>query len=627
MYPVPLNDAERVSTLRGLHLLDSHGNASFDAIVELVSTTLGGSMAMISLMDEQRQWFLASRGLSVAETPRDVAFCNYPVTQGEPMLVKDALIDPRFAHNPLVQAGPRIRSYAGCPLRAANGSIVGTLCAADQTPEKFTAAQMPLLHNLARVVEHLFVAHTNQQALQRANEIDDLTGLLNRGAFARGLAGMIFPRALIGTGPFLLLFDLNGFKHVNDTYGHVHGDLALEEIGERVRTLVPEGHAGRWGNDVFGVILPATMSDEGVHAFAEDMLELIARPIRISDATLHLRASCGIARYVPGDTSRELLRRAELTIHHGKTQPAQRIHVYNPRLEDREQTRLAAEAEVYAALDTDRIFASYQPIVDLRTRTVKGYEALLRITRTDGRILTAGQLLPALVNPELSRQIAARMSALVAAEFATLAQITPGSCYVSLNATEADLLSDDFAPMLLARLAKAKIEPERVTLEVTETMLFNDLERIKTVLDTLKAQGMSIALDDFGTGFSSLTHLKVFPIDKVKIDRSFVKDITHDHNARSIVAAVIAMARSLSIEVIAEGIEEEAQLQMLLHMGCTMGQGYLLSRPHNIAYHELTWRNAMAARAQTRIAQVTHINEAREDALLGSALLRARRAR
>jgi diguanylate cyclase (GGDEF)-like protein len=592
MYPMPLNEAERISTLHGLRLLDSKGSGGFDAVAQLVQTSLDAEMSMISLVDERRQWFLASRGVSMAQTPRDLAFCNYPVAQNEPLLVADARLDPRFAANPLVQGGPRVRSYLGCPLHAANGHVIGTLCAADRAPEKFSFTQIPMLQSLSRVVEDLFVGQSHHLALQRATEIDALTGLLNRAAFDRKLSTAIHGR--LDHAPVLMMFGLHGVKHLNNAYGHLYGDLALEEIGERLRLLAPPDHAARWAGHVFAILLP---DGTGAAMLANDILAAMTQPIRIAEAVLYLRATCGMVRHMPGDKADTMLRRAELALHQGR-QRSGRVHLYDPLCEDRERARIAAEAEVYAALESDRIFVGYQPIVDLRDRSIRGYEALMRIAQPNGQVLSAGQLLPALANPDLSRRIATRMTSLVAEEFSRLAHITPGSCYVSLNATEADLLSDDFTPMLLDTLERCAIEPQRVTLEVTETMLVSDLDKVKRVLDELKARGMSIALDDFGTGFSSLTHLKMFPIDKVKIDRSFVKDIHRDHNARAIVAAVIAMARNLSIDVIAEGIEEEIQLALLLHMGCSSGQGYLFSEPRNIAYHQLTWRNSMARSRQ-----------------------------
>lgn len=593
MFTVPLNDAERVTALRNLQLLDSAGSSSFDAIVQLVQTSMDASMSMISLVDEHRQWFLASRGLELKQTPRDVAFCNYPVALDEPLLVRDARSDPRFAGSPLVQGGPEIRSYLGCPLHAGKGLVVGTLCAADTAPEKFTPSQIPMLQSLSKVVEDLFAGQSDHLALQRAAEIDGLTGLLNRTAFGRRVAAEIQLAKSSVPGPVVMMFDLHGFRYVNDTYGHLYGDLVLEELGERLRAVLPLDHAARWSGNVFTVLLPEGASDFDVTAYAGAILGLLAQPVRISSAVLNLRASCGVVRHVDGDKAGEMLHRAELALHQGK-QRSRDIHVYDPHCEDRERIRILAEAEVHAALESDRIFIGYQPIVNLRDRAIQGYEALMRVTQPDGKVLTAGQLLPALSNPGLSRRIATRMTALVAAEFANVARITPGSCYVSLNATEADLLSDAFAPMLLETLAGCDIAPDRVMLEITETMLVSDLDKVKTVLDALKTQGMQIALDDFGTGYSSLTHLKMFPIDKVKIDRSFVKDIVHDQSARSIVAAVVAMARNLSIEVIAEGVEDEAQAALLLRMGCASGQGYLFSPARNIAYHELNWRNTMA---------------------------------
>jgi diguanylate cyclase (GGDEF)-like protein/PAS domain S-box-containing protein len=702
-------------------LLDSGGGASFDEVVRLVSIALDCSIAIISLMDEHRQWFLAAHGLDVQETPREIALCNYPISLGEPFLVADAMNDERLDDHLMVRKKSNVRSYLGYPVRGPDGHILGVLCAADPQADKFDSSHIAVMEKLATLVEHLIAAHAlsrdlshtrhklseeqkrrehaainfrqveritkigtweidfdnarltwsegiyaiyghspdnpidlltaiayvapdhrdfvretihqafesglpldfetdiisrNGQrkrvhligeplaseemprrlvgvlkdvterhethlALKRAAEIDELTGLPNRNAFTASLEAIIERTRNIGESRYLLMFDLDGLKEVNDIYGHAIGDDALREIGKRLQAAAGDGKSfARWGGDEFAVVLQGRHSHEDVRAYVGQVLDTITRAIHLPGKAIYLRATCGIAQSDGSEGARELVRRANQALHHGKTAGPGRAHFHDHSFEERNRARMAAELEVRAALSSDRIFAKYQPIIDLASGAVLGHEALLRIKRIDGEEIAAAELLPALIDPELSLLVAARMSELVSSDFAKLVAegIRPG--FVTINATEADLLSGDYPEMILSALARHGVPPERITVEVTETMLLvNDLERAKAVLDRLKAAGISIALDDFGTGFSSLTHLKDFPIDKVKIDRSFICDIVDDRNAQSIVAAVIAMAQRLSIDVIAEGIESEGQLAMLQSMGCPMGQGFLLSPP------------------------------------------------
>ncbi|AIT79444.1 hypothetical protein JI59_06445 [Novosphingobium pentaromativorans US6-1] len=702
-------------------MLDSPGHSSFDDIVRLVSLALDSSIAMISLMDERRQWFLASRGIDVKETPRELAFCNYPVAFGKPLLVRDTRKDTRFADSILANSGPQIRSYIGYPVRSPDGHVLGTVCAADRAKDKFNDAHVELLENLSALVEQLIAAHalnleldrmhrnlaaekdrleqvnlTFRQmekiarigawefdvqnarliwsdsihaihghpkdmpidgemaigyivphhrpkvreairamiagaaeidtevdiitrtgeakrahiigqrrevadggariigvlmdvtdrhnahlALKRAAEIDDLTGLLNRNAFVAHLDETIRSSGAAEKPRHLMMFDLDGLKDTNEIYGHTAGDLALREVSARIASLAKDPYSlARWGGDEFAVTIPGDASTKAVYEFARRVIDAIAVPIEQTHRTIYLRATCGVAECEPGISGKELVRRANQALHLGKTTGMGLVHFYDRSFEERKQARKAIELEIRAALEHGRIFARYQPIVDLRTGRTQGYEALLRLTNAAGEEMTAAQLLPALVEPELSRLVASRMMTLVAADFAEISRSPQAPDFVSINATEADLLGSNYVDMLLSTLAAHDIPTHRVTLEVTETMLLvNDLERMRAVLERLKAAGVSIALDDFGTGFSSLTHLKVFPIDKVKIDRSFVCDIAQDRDAHSIVAGVIAMARSLSIDIIAEGIETPEQLTMLCEMGCHLGQGFLLSRP------------------------------------------------
>lgn len=435
------------------------------------------------------------------------------------------------------------------------------------------------LPRVVGVVQDISDAHHANLALKRAADYDSLTSLYNRHAFDRSLQEKIQEHRRTRQKVSLILLDLDGFKDINDTFGHVIGDVVLEELSARVLKAVGEGAViARWGGDEFALLPPVGSSPQEVTALAEAVLTAIGEQVEISGQKLQLSGTAGVAWFEEGMAARELIRRADLALYEGKKRERSAIHYYHPALEHQNQTRQLAIAEVRAALDEERVFAAYQPIVDLADGSVVGFESLMRLnTRAKGR-LTATQVLPALLDPILSREITETMLRSVCADMGTLQKAQPRLEFVSVNVAEADLLSRGFAHKLLTSLSTAKMPKEQITLEITETMLLvNDNGTVRDVLTQLHSAGVAIALDDFGTGFSSLSHLRDFPIDKVKIDCSFVQSMTTDWQARAIVQALIAMAKNMGIQIIAEGIETEEQRQLLKQMGCGFGQGFLFS--------------------------------------------------
>lgn len=713
-------EATRLASLRSLHILDTPPQECFDRITELCCSIFGCTIALVSLLDDKRQWFLSSKGLCVSETSRDISFCTHALESGNYLLVSDALNDDRFSENPLVTGGPGIRSYLGEPIAMRSGELIGTLCIADERPGLFDADDLRLLRLLARTVEDLVDAHaqraaaailaTNlerktdrlekanrvfsqaektakigsweleiesgnvlhseqalaihgysgeealtldaalnryvpedraridaalasvietrqpasveadliafdgkrkrvkamgeylastaerparvvgilqditeayqtQLALQRAADHDALTGLLNRHAFDRTLAERVSDRS-DGRGEFfVLLFDLDGFKDINDTFGHLVGDAVLEEVSSRIKMSVPQDAAvARWGGDEFVVISPVGTDVAQARAIGAEIISAITQEVEISGRKIGVTATCGLAACEDEVSGRELIRRADLALYRGKSWEPGSVHIYDADLERANRLRQDAIAKVRNALREDRLFAEYQPIVQLNTKSVIGFEALMRLHTRSGKHLTATEVLPAFLDPVLSRDISERMTDKLCEDFAEIRRAQGATQYISLNATEADLISRNYADRLLAALESSGIPAHRVTLEITETMLLvNDAAAVQSVLSDLRRSGMQIALDDFGTGFSSLSHLRDFPIDKVKIDGSFVQKMCNDAQSRHIVQALIGMAKNLSIEVIAEGIETEEQCNLLLSMGCFYGQGFLFS--------------------------------------------------
>lgn len=433
---------------------------------------------------------------------------------------------------------------------------------------------------LVGVIQDITETYQARLALERAADRDPLTDLYNRNAFDRLLQNCLQNIRQTGSHAFLLLLDLDGFKDINDTFGHLVGDFVLTEISSRIREALPCGTiVARWGGDEFVVLTNLGLSSEGAEQLGNDILLGLHRQFDISGRKMAVSATCGLVKIDAEGSAREIVRKADLALYYGKDREPGRVHIYAPSLEKANHFRQEAITTVREALDDDRVFSGYQPVIDLASNRIVGLEALMRLHTDKGEKITASEVLPAILDPILSREIGERMLSCICRDLAGLKRAHPGLQYISLNATEADLLSRNFAEQLLSCLEEAAIAPAEITLEVTETMLMvNDTDTVRNVLSSLSSAGMSIALDDFGTGFSSLSHLRDFPINKVKIDRSFIRSFGEDHQTRLIVHALINMASNLGMEVIAEGIETEAQRNLLIQLGCKYGQGFLYSQ-------------------------------------------------
>jgi diguanylate cyclase (GGDEF)-like protein len=408
---------------------------------------------------------------------------------------------------------------------------------------------------------------------------DPLTGLPNRLLFQERL-DQIAAAGGPGSGFALLLLDVDDFKRVNDTLGHDAGDSLLCAFSERLRGATrADDFVARLGGDEFAVILNGATCAEDVASAGDAILSALRQPHVHSGRILDFNASIGASLFPIHGTGRtELLKHADIALYVAKASWRGNLRMFDAGMRSEMQTRISMLGIAREALDKDLIVPFYQPKVDLRTGEVAGFEALLRWRHDRRGIQAPDTIAAAFEDLSTAAAISDRMVDKVIADMRDW--LDAGLCFghVAINAAAAEFRKGDFAGHLLERLHRAGIPPERLQLEVTETVfLGRGADYVERALKTLSRAGVQIALDDFGTGYASLSHLKQFPVDVLKIDRSFVSELGVDPDAAAIIRAVINLGHSLDIEVVAEGIETPDQASRLTAKGCHYGQGHLYS--------------------------------------------------
>jgi diguanylate cyclase (GGDEF)-like protein/PAS domain S-box-containing protein len=409
---------------------------------------------------------------------------------------------------------------------------------------------------------------------------DSLTGLPNRLLFQERLDHMVHPDE--GESHFaLLLLDIDEFKRVNDTLGHDAGDALLCAFAERLKEAGRKDDlVARLGGDEFAVILNGVGSEEEVTTAVDAAMRALRRPWVHAGMVLDCDASIGASIFPKDGRSRaELMKHADIALYVAKAAGRGNLKLFHAKMRAEMQNRISMLALARDAIDKDWILPFYQPKVDLRTGEMAGFEALLRWRHPGKGVQSPDTIAAAFEDLTIASGISDRMIDKVIEDVRRWRAEGLDFRHVAINASAAEFRCGDCAERLLARLDAAGVPPPCLQLEVTETVfLGRGAECVERTLKTLSQAGITIALDDFGTGYASLSHLKQFPVDLIKIDRSFVRELGQSPDAAAIIRAVINLGHSLEIEIVAEGIETAAQEARLLAQGCDFGQGYLYSR-------------------------------------------------
>jgi diguanylate cyclase (GGDEF)-like protein/PAS domain S-box-containing protein len=410
---------------------------------------------------------------------------------------------------------------------------------------------------------------------------DSLTALPNRVLLNDRLSEAIALSGRYRRQLALLFLDLDRFKHINDSLGHLVGDGLLQSVGRRLFTCVRSSDTvSRLGGDEFVVLLWEIRHARDAAITADKILKALREPHQIMQHELHITGSIGIVTYPDDGTDAEtLLKKADVAMYHAKDTGRDSYQFFKSEMNVRAMERQSLEDSLRHAIERCELSLHYQPKMDLATGTIIGVEALIRWLHPQRGLVPPAQFIEIAEDSGLIVPIG-RWVLREACRQARVWQLAglPPMC-IAINISAVELRVPGFVAGVRAILREAELEPRYLELELIETALMEDSTSVADVLRQLKDIGVQLALDDFGTGFSSLSHLKRFPIDALKIDPSFVRDLTTDEDDASIVTAVIGMGKNLHMRVVAEGVETSEQLVMLREFGCPQGQGYYFSRP------------------------------------------------
>jgi diguanylate cyclase (GGDEF)-like protein len=412
---------------------------------------------------------------------------------------------------------------------------------------------------------------------------DALTGLPNRVLLNERLEHAL---SVSGTDTVVATYilDLDQFKHVNDTLGHPAGDRLLKLVAERLQRIIrSKDTVARMGGDEFALLLVEPAHKADIEAVARRIIEVVSEPYEINGRPVIIGTSVGIAVGQPslGVPPDQLIRNADVALYSAKREGRGTYSIFKPEMDEVVKARVALEYDLRKALPAGQFELHYQPLVNLADNSISGFEALLRWRHPDKGLIPPGMFVP------LAEEIGliVPIGAWVVREACATAAQWPGTAKVSVNISSAQFCDTALVETVLGALNDSGLAPDRLELEITETNLLQNSIATLSVLHQLRDVGVRIAMDDFGTGYSSLSYFQSFPFDKIKIDRSFVENISSDANSLNIVRAVAALAKSLGMASTAEGVETAEQLAMVKAEGCTEIQGFLISKP--VPAHEV----------------------------------------
>ena len=502
-----------------------------------------------------------------------VRLSGYPLQQLREMKLFQ-LAPPHLREDAQQRLVSRHEAPFNTQLRRRDGQVIDVQAKGRRMPNQDNDFGIVVLHDIT--------AHKRAQA--RVNFLshhDPLTQLPNRNGLQTGMQRVLAQAAELRHSITVGLIDLDRFKDVNDSLGHAAGDRVLREVGRRLRSkLHPEDLLARIGSDEFVVVLCNRQTASQAHCFFSEMQHALAKPFTLGDTQVSIPASIGTSRFPEdGQTADELLQNAHAAMCHAKESGQSRLHPYHRQLAERPSRLLALEQQLREAIEHNQLVLHYQPQWCLRANRLAGLEALVRWQHPQRGLLLPGEFISFAESrgliPLIGRWV---MRAACRQMRQWQAQGRP-AVPVAVNMSALEFGQPHLLSQVERILAEEQIDPQWLEIELTESTLMRDSSSVLETLRALKQLGVRLAIDDFGTGYSSLAYLKRYPLDKLKIDRSFLRDTPGNADSVSLITAIIQMARSLQLHTVAEGVETAEQLALLRSLDCDVAQGFFLARP------------------------------------------------
>ncbi|MES1942190.1 putative diguanylate cyclase/phosphodiesterase (GGDEF and EAL domains) [Salinisphaera sp. T5B8] len=582
-------ERDRLSDLLELGLLNTRPEERFDRITRLATELLGMPIALMSLMEGDREWFKSARGLDLQSIPRNLSVCDYAITQDAPLFVEDARADPRFSQLPYVAEAPHICSYAGMPLHGPHGKPIGTICVLDYKPRVFGARDQVLLQELVDWIEHEFeldrriAAHDRHVA--RLMDRDPSLPVATRTIALERLDDVLMSRARNGQDSAVVHLDIVNLGHYEQTYGE---QVTSQTVANWLAALQSDPadfcYLTRLSDTEFVGAVPGMADMEPIRERCEHQVEYANKQVSSGQAQVAFRVVGGMALHGEhGRHASELVARARQA--HHRAGIARGVVLFSETinrqlLRDRHIRRLFE-----TALHEGGIHFHWQPLFSNRGDLLAGFELLARWHDPELGDIYPDEFIPvAEAEHNLSRALVEYALDTAACQIAQWRRdgSTAPLPYVAVNIPGREFYESDFYDCVAAVLEKHDIDGGRLVFELTERSLIADFEVAARTMSHLKTLGIRIAMDDFGTGYSSIAYLTRLPLSIVKLDKSVVQRLEHDAVARELVRGIVDLAHGQELGVVAEGVETRAQHEWVRSFGCEYSQGYLLACPESL---------------------------------------------
>jgi diguanylate cyclase (GGDEF)-like protein len=562
-----------------------------DSITQGAAELLGDDTASIRVLDESspgQTIVLSTTGIDPAvmgplqRSRVERGLSGQAIVQGRLVIAEDYAAFPH-SYRTLAEAG--MRSAMAAPV-SRNGEIVGSLLVGSFHRRTYSPAEQDILLAFA---EHASLALNDaaavdgmrrafDEAVHQATH-DALTGLPNRSLVLDRLEQALFRSERTGGRVTVLFADLDRFKVVNDSFGHSVGDGVLLCVSQRLRAAVrPHDTVGRLAGDEF-VVVCEDLTDREALDVAERVAAAVSKPILLGGRDSVITASIGIAHAEPGTRAEDMLRDSDVAMYGAKERGRSRIELFDAEMRRRMIDRLEMERSLRAAIAAGDLRLVYQPIVSFDDWRVTAAEALVRWEHPERGVVDPAEFIPLAEESGLILPLGRWVLGEACRQLAVWRAAGQGDLRVTVNLSARQFADPDLIAVVADALARAGLPADALSLEITESVLMEEVEATAETLHALKRLGVHLAVDDFGTGYSSLSYLKRFPVDLLKIDRSFIDGLGTDPEDGAIVLAIVSLAQALRLAVVAEGVEHFHQLEALHHLGCDAVQGFLLGRP------------------------------------------------